>query len=458
MTITYPIAGRRRLDKAEKAKWFRRPARKGSELLQPDSHQVLVYRVNGDYVLDSDKMDGTHERVVQATHVSMVDMRRDAPVVVRLEIPSADASFFEVMVTFVCTVEDPVAVVRGGINAESALWSHLKAHNRIFELGLDHPLTAVNDVRRIVSAQVKAYLTICRPSVPGLTVSVASVEVSSPEVLRKYEAAHLDKTLDQRLAELEQANLHRLTAGQKLNGYTLESSDQEHHHRLADRDHERNQAIAASDADHERDLAARRSDFARREFALNMDTIGDNPRYALMAAFADGRIEATTLSEQLRALDESDREARMLMAQREREERLQLQAADRDDQREARQRKEARLQREHEERLRLADQARADQLRKDEQERADRLLREQHEREDQKAKLGMKVGLLQQMTERGHFNSSEMQADRLLAEVMDLPQPAVDSADMSSLRGPAEPAGELPENAPRDQGIRDEDV
>ncbi|MCY1145783.1 hypothetical protein OWR29_47980, partial [Actinoplanes sp. Pm04-4] len=137
------------------------------------------------------RMNGADEQVVQATHVSLVDMRRDAPVVTRLEIPSRDQSTFEVLVTFTCTVTDPIAVVRGGVNAEEALLGHLKAHNRIFELGLDYPLAEINEVRRLVSAQVKAYLTIRPPTVPGMSVAIKSVEITSPELIARYEQERL---------------------------------------------------------------------------------------------------------------------------------------------------------------------------------------------------------------------------------------------------------------------------
>lgn len=501
MSTAYPITARRRLEKTEKSKLYRRAERSRTDLLKPDAHHVLVYRIAGNYVLDSDRMGGSDERVVQATHVSLVDMRRDAPVVVRLEIPSKDAASFEVLVTFTCTVTDAIAVVRGGVDAQQALWSHLKAHNRIFELGLDYPLSAINEVRRVVSAQVKAYLAIRPPSVPGMTVSVASVEMTSPEVLANYEKSHRDKDYEVRLAELELAHQRRLAAGRQFNEHALANDQQEHdaqlnsrvrqsvrieslaqaeHEELLDgqaQQHKRNQAVA--NASHEQLVAGKRSAFARSEFALDMETIGNDPRRALMAAFADGRIDARALSEQLRQLDDQDRLAQIEQAQRDREERLQLQAAEREDWRTEQELKQRRKEREHAERLRRSDEEREDHRRREDQEREDRLERERAEREDRRLKeeaeredrkrkedaerlaeqqeRQRQFELLKTMTAQGHFNNSDMQGDRLLATVMNLPQPEVDTAEKPSLTRD-EPQAQIDGAEDQDQGLREEDV
>jgi hypothetical protein len=505
-TTTYPITARRRLEKAEKARWYRRPERTGTDLLKPDAHHVLVYRINGDYVLDSDRMGGADERVVQATHVSLVDMRRNAPVVVRLEIPSKDAASFEVQVTFTCTVTDAIAVVRGGVDAGQALWSHLKAHNRIFELGLDFPLSEINEVRRVVSAQVKAYLTIRPPTVPGMTVSIASVEMTSPEVLADFEKTTRVKDYEVRLAELELAHQRRLAAGRQLNEHELANGQQEHEAQLNGRVRHsvRNEAIAQSDhevlldgrvqqhkrdeagadAEHAQMLAGNRSRFARSEFALDMETIGNDPRRALMAAFADGRIEARALSEQLRQLDDQDRLAQIEQAQRDREERLQLRAADREDRHLEQEQKQKRKEREHAERLRALDQARDDRKNQEEREREDRLEHERNERVDrirqetadredrqrredadrlaEQQERQSQLELLKTMTAQGHFNNSDMQGDRLLAKVMNLPQPEVAGAEKPSLpTGAAASASaddEGEDEDEQDQGLREEDV
>jgi hypothetical protein len=492
MSIPYPITTRKRLVKAEKTRWFRRAERSSADLLKPDAHHVLVYRVGGNYVLDADRLNGADERVVQATHVSLVDMRRNAPVVVRLEIPSQDAASFEVLVTFTCTVTDAIAVVRGGVDAQQALWSHLKAHNRIFELGLDFPLSAINEVRRVVSAQVKAYLTIRPPAVPGMTVEVASVEMTNPEVLAKYEDSHREKDFEVRLQELELAHQLRLASGRQANEHSLANDQLDHDEQFDERKqravrreavataehtvlldsraqhHRRDEAAAA--AAHEQLLAGNRSAFARSEFALDMETIGHDPRRALLAAFADGRIDARTLSEQLRSLDDQDRVAQIEQAQRDREERLQLLAAEREDKRLAQDQRERREERERAEQRRREHEEREDRIKREQAEREDRRHQEETEREERRRREDAdrlveqqvrqrQFDLLKTMTAQGHFNTSDLQGDRLLAEFMNLSQPAVDGAEKPSLTTTSSPPAENGHDDPdTDPGLREEDV
>jgi hypothetical protein len=499
MSITYPITERRRLDKAEKQKWYRRAER--TDLPRPDAHHVLVFRIGGNYVLDTDRMGGADDRVVQATHVSLVDMRRDAPVVVMLEIPSKDAASFEVIVTFTCSVTDPVAVVRGGVEAQQALWSHLKAHNRIFELGLDYPLAEINEVRRVVSAQVKAYLTIRPPSVPGMTVAVASVEMTSPELLAGFEDSQRKRDYELRLAERELEAERQLALARQDNVHILADEKQAHDHQFDGRtrnvvraealtQHEHEELLTRSaknyrredarlDADQEQLLAGNRADYARDQFAKNMEVIGSDPRRALLAAFADGRIDASALSEQLRQLDDQDRVAQIEQAQREREERLQLQSAEREERRieldlertrEERQRAEQQrvndLEREHAQRLR--DQERDERLEKERHARIDRLSKDKVEREELRRseeaeqlatqqERQRQFELLKTMTAHGHFNNSDMQGERLLATVMNLPQPEVEDADRPALAAD-HPQAQIDDEEHRDPELREEDV
>lgn len=435
MTTNYPIIDRRKLNSAEKAGLFRKKSRTDGELLKPDAHHVLVYRVNGVHVLDGDRMRRTDEQVVDATHVSMVDMRRNAPVRVVLEIPSADTSQFEVVVTFVCTVIDAVAVVHGGVDAQEALWSYLQAHNQIFGLGMDFQLSQVNELRRAVSAQITAYTTIKPPTVPGMAVTMASVEVANPEYLAKYEEQHRGKDVEQRLAELEQENQHRLQAGQVLNDHSLETVKQEHTHRIADHDHSRDQTIATSDAQHRQQLADEQAAFERKQFNLQMDAIGRDPRRALTAAFVNGRIDASTLAERLRALDDQDEEMRQRKLALERDERRELLAAEREDR-----------QWEREQQRLLSERQREDDLR-----------REQQAREDEGNRLSMRLNLLKQAAEKGHFDMVNLQADRLYAEVMGLEPPAMETTTTPTLLAADAPVAEIESDADRTAQVREED-
>ena len=144
------------------------------------AHQVLVYRVRGQYVLDNAELDYEDDQVLAANHVTVVDCRRDAPVTVELTIPSADAAHFTLRVTFTCTVNDPVAVVRNGVNAQSALASYLTSRSRIFQLGLKYDLEGVNEVRQDVSAQIMALRTLKPPNIDGMSVDIADIGVLTP--------------------------------------------------------------------------------------------------------------------------------------------------------------------------------------------------------------------------------------------------------------------------------------
>ncbi|WP_425880301.1 hypothetical protein [Micromonospora sp. DT41] len=411
---------------AEKARWFGKKSRKLDELPRPAAHQSLVYLVGGDLIVDDGRMSTADEQIVNATNVSVVDMRRDALVVVRIDIPSLDASYFEVLVTFRCTVDDPVAVVGGGINASEVLQGHLKAHHRIFELGLAYRIAEVNEVRRVVSAQVRAYLTHVPARVSGMQVRFANVEVSSPKELIDYEGCARSKDFANRLDQQEMQYLHQKDAGSAAHSRRMESGQRNHEIDLDGRSHEhelhkatasaaqelevdgrlhvhtlRKESEAAAqhleldawshahglrkgsaDIDYELDVVQRRGAVARSEFDRNVEMIGGDPKRALLAAYAAGQLDAQGLSVGLKAIDDSLRDRAVQAALQEREEKLALRAAELD---------ERRVERgwEREDGDRAADlkhreevRARVDRLRAEKGQREDRLRREQIERDD----------------------------------------------------------------------------
>lgn len=172
--------------------------REAHELPTVSAHEVMVYRVDGKYHLDTGQGRLSDQPVVEASHVSVVDLRRNTPVTVLLPIPSAEASEFTVEVTFVCTVTDPVEIVAEGLtDAGLALRAHLRKHRQIFELGLDHRLKDVNTVRRNASAQVFAYITERPLRLDGMTVELESVQVRTPRCSRtsRSSGAHRSSTM-----------------------------------------------------------------------------------------------------------------------------------------------------------------------------------------------------------------------------------------------------------------------
>ncbi|MGW4057194.1 hypothetical protein ACWEGE_02885 [Amycolatopsis sp. NPDC004747] len=276
MTESYPIVEQRSLDPAQvKGKFFgREEYREHGELPRPNAHQVFVYRVDGEYVLDSAQRRLDEEQVVNATHVSLVDLTRDAEVIVELAIPGAEAEDFTMRVTFVCTVTNPVSVVREGRgDAQTLLRAYLKSHHRFFELGLKYRLDEINEVRRDVNAQVKAFTTVKPPVISGIAVELRSVEVLTPDEVR------------------------RLMGNRRSLEYQ-----------------------------HELDTAQQRYELDRAEITAPAEIIDENPDSLLANASVVGSLDATDLAERLltenrhRAeIERTDRQARL---DREHEERL----------------------------------------------------------------------------------------------------------------------------------------
>ncbi|WP_422772309.1 hypothetical protein ACN28C_04435 [Plantactinospora sp. WMMC1484] len=478
MNAPYPILECRPLNPAEKARWFGRRSRRAEELPRPSAHQSLVYRVAGELIVDDDRMSPADERIVNATNVSVVDMRRDALVVVSLAIPSADASCFEVLVTFRCTVNDPVAVVSGGVNAYEVLQGHLKAHSRIFELGLDYKLTEVNEVRRMVSAQVRAYLTHVPARVSGMQVRFASVEVSSPKALVDFEDGVRKSAFAHKLDWQELEYLHRKEMSTAAHSQSLESGRRDHELDLDGRSHTHDlrktsatsaqelelddwkhaQGLrkASADAEHELDLLQRRGEVARHEFGKNVEMINGDPKRALLAAYAAGQLDAQGLSAGLKAIDDSAREQAVQDALQNRETQLALRAASREERKVERdwQREEDERRAEREQRRETQD--RVDRLRREKEAREDRLHNERVQREQAQRLDSMRFEMLKTMTAQGQFNTVDLGGSSLFAEVMHMPQPEVDRQRAAAVAGPTAQE-EIESGEDRSGGVREED-
>jgi len=343
MTLPYPVVDQRPLDEAGRRKLLGMRVgsrtRAAQDLPRPSTHEVLILGTNGQYRLGTG-FGLSDEEIIKADHVSIVDVSRDKQVPVDLAIPSRDADGFQVMVTFVCTVTDPLVVVKEGINAQSALLSYLKGHHKIVHLGLPYRLAEINEVRIDVEAEIRAIATIAPPVLPGMLISVASVEVATPtelaafqQKLRDLENTHtLDslqqgytQNLDQgqrqyendmsraqqdhelRLDEekarfenakalVQQQHAHTLAAGGLRNQQELDQShllfqnataraQQEHAHQLADQDHR-----------HTLSLREATNDFALRELEKATAVMGTDPQLALQYAFQAGELNARDLA------------------------------------------------------------------------------------------------------------------------------------------------------------------
>src|SRR5438105_12952684 len=112
----YPIIDQRSLAKAPRRgpMGLASPRRQPGDLPLPNAHEAVVYKAAGKYVVDDGRSRLSDDHVVNATNITVVDMREDAPVTVQATIPSAGAAEFVVHVTFLCTVRKPEEAVEAG--------------------------------------------------------------------------------------------------------------------------------------------------------------------------------------------------------------------------------------------------------------------------------------------------------------------------------------------------------
>jgi hypothetical protein len=207
----YPILEERTLPPV---KGWLRPRRELAQLPPQRPGTVLVFTVNGRYEVlrDAPQLRGTEETVVGASSVSLVDISRDRLLPVNIELPSASpADSFTAVVTFMCTVEDPAEVVRNRLRPAALLRAYLGGEIRT--LAQDRDVAAVNELRDLVRATVKACFELKPPRLDGMFVALADVDVRPPDSLVVYarETRDLDRSqkLDARRKQFtrEQAEL-----------------------------------------------------------------------------------------------------------------------------------------------------------------------------------------------------------------------------------------------------------
>ena len=143
------------------------------------SGTVYVFEYDGCYQDPySRRVFGTEPHVIDATAVSLVQLR-DRLVTVRRSMPSARAGInLVVSVAFRCVVTDPVVVANGGLtDLESVLATHVAADRELATLGrVVRPERAADAVLRI-EAQLRAHCTVNPPDVKGVEAVVVAVEV-----------------------------------------------------------------------------------------------------------------------------------------------------------------------------------------------------------------------------------------------------------------------------------------
>lgn len=216
----YPIIDQRSLPKVSRRRGLgglMPPRRDASEFPLPNAHEVVVYKTAGTYIVDDGRSRPGDDHVVNATNITVVDMREDAPVTVQATIPSAGAAEFAVQVTFLCTVRKPEEVVAAGLRDITASLTHyLIRHQPLFHAGEDYHLDQIIAVRSNVASEVKAYFSVRPARFRGLDVKLGNIQVMTPDELRTRqrereleglltsEQQQMDHRLAQQKAELEE--------------------------------------------------------------------------------------------------------------------------------------------------------------------------------------------------------------------------------------------------------------
>lgn len=388
MNAPYPIVDQRNLAPVPPRKLFgAKRTRTFDEIPQGKANHRLVYRIDGDYLLDNAALPLDSPEVLSATHVSLVDVARDVEVVVQLDIPSKDADNFTLRVTFVCTVTDATALVReGSPEVASTLRAYLKGHHRLFELGLDYPLKEVNQARRKLNAQVKAFTTVNPPFFVGLTAELASTELLTPD-----EVATLEKTLR------EQERQYAIERRKQTDQFDLRDGETRYTHF----DEARSQR-------HRFGLDAERRDYERDQYHKQLEAVAADAESALILALTNREITAKEFAEEITRREQEQLETSRAETARQRE-------WEREDTRWEQEYSRLRWNAEREDR-REELRHRAHQL---DQGREDDRRREEWERADQNRKRELSAALITELVRRGFLDTANLNVEEVVNTVLD---------------------------------------
>lgn len=308
--MTYPIISQKVLSPVPRSGLLglRSRSRDTSEIPPPTAGQVLVLRSDGRYVLDSGRLGLDDEIVLEATHVSVVDMTENKQIRVEFAIPSAEGGEFTVLVDFACRVHDPVVVVEAGLgDVRDSLAGYLRAHEDVFKAGAKYKLADFLAARMEVRAELQAYHHYLPVRLSGMTAALSNVEIPAPSEVRDYVGKAVQDDLDHqdRLAGLARGGKYdRAQALEetetRLHRLKLEvlSAEQEINKLRSDRLKE-----AQRELDEEAALAAahRRRDqettFGIDQAAKVTAAVGDDPLMAYALAAEVGEISAKELAE-----------------------------------------------------------------------------------------------------------------------------------------------------------------
>jgi hypothetical protein len=195
----FPVLSERGL-KPVSRRFLRSPRRDLAELPAIEPGTVLVLDVNGQYEpLDRRHLSGTEPHVLDAIAVSLVDLRPKV-LPVDLHVPSASpADDFVIRSYFHCVVSKAELVARFGLSdATEPLRTHLKQDRTLFTLGANFEVDQLAIMRDEATSRIAAYCEAHPPHVPGMDVTLATVEVFTPGDLRAQEKRMRDERWAQR--------------------------------------------------------------------------------------------------------------------------------------------------------------------------------------------------------------------------------------------------------------------
>ncbi len=192
--MNYPVLSEHILSTVPGTWWSKRRRREDVPPLPPGA--VHVFRVGGNYRTFPEGMvfDPAHPDVLDASSVSLVDVRARL-VEVERPLPSvSEADNFTLRASFTCQVTDPVVVARQGIiDVTTPLRAYLMADADLPRVSAGHRVEEINAVRTEAGHRMAAYSTIVAPRVAGMSVEYVTTEVHASDDLRDWEQTLRDE-------------------------------------------------------------------------------------------------------------------------------------------------------------------------------------------------------------------------------------------------------------------------
>lgn len=186
-------------------KFMRGARRDPGELPKARPGTTLVFRAGARYVaFDSHKhLTGKEDYVVDATAVCLVDMRA-RNYTVMIPIPSASAADdFTIRITFQARVIDPEkAAEEGSVDVRGFIEEYLAKDPKLLGIGTRFQLGDIKEVRDQVTSRIEAYCELRPIRLPGLSITLRSSGVLTPDELRAHERRLRDERWQQEYKKL----------------------------------------------------------------------------------------------------------------------------------------------------------------------------------------------------------------------------------------------------------------